>query len=142
MVRKHLLTYITGSVNEELLLRNEYLVMENRILRRQITGRICLTDAERKMLAEIGKKLGKQALKEVATIVKPDTILGTTPFNRGEACDGLNKSGSFGHPARRVLPASARSRPKEASDEPARPILPQPAVPCQGAAGPGEHARA
>jgi len=66
---------MTGSVNEELLLRNEYLVMENRILRHQITGRICLTDAERKMLAEIGKKLGKQALKEVATIVKPDTIL-------------------------------------------------------------------
>ena len=46
---------MTGSVNEELL----YLVMENRLLRHQITGRICLTDAERKMLAEIGKKLGK-----------------------------------------------------------------------------------
>src|SRR5499426_361751 len=75
MVWKHLLAYMTGSVNEELLLRNEYLVMENRILRHQITGRICLTDAERKMLAEIGQKLGKQALKEVATIVKPDTIL-------------------------------------------------------------------
>ena len=27
-------------------------------------------------LAEIGQKLGKQALKDVATIVKPDTILG------------------------------------------------------------------
>ena len=48
MVWKHLLAYITGSVNEELLLRNEHLVMENRILRNQITGRICLTDAERK----------------------------------------------------------------------------------------------
>jgi transposase len=72
---KQLLAYITSSVNEELLLRNEYLVMENRILRHQITGRICLKDAERKTLAEIGKKLGKQALKEVATIVKPDTIL-------------------------------------------------------------------
>jgi putative transposase len=59
---KQLLAYITGSVNEELLLRNEYLVMENRILRNQITGRVPLTDAERKTLAEIGKKLGKQAL--------------------------------------------------------------------------------
>ena len=34
-----------------------------------------LTDGERKTLADIGSKLGKQALKEVATIVKPDTIL-------------------------------------------------------------------
>ena len=59
---KQLLAYITGSVNEELLPRNEYLVMENRILRNQITGRVPLTDAERKTLAEIGKKLGKQAL--------------------------------------------------------------------------------
>jgi hypothetical protein len=72
---KQLLAYITGSVNEELLLRNEYLVMENRILRNQITGRVRLTDAERKTLVGIGKRLGKQVLKEVATIVKPDPIL-------------------------------------------------------------------
>src|SRR5215475_13095856 len=39
---KHLLAYITGSVDEELLLRNEYLVTENRILRQQITGRVSL----------------------------------------------------------------------------------------------------
>ena len=35
---KPLLAYITGSVDQELLLRNEYLVAENRILRNQITG--------------------------------------------------------------------------------------------------------
>jgi transposase InsO family protein len=73
---KHLLAYITGTVDQELLLRNEYLVTENRILRNQITGRVRLTDGERKTLAAIGQKLGKQALKEVANIVKPDTILG------------------------------------------------------------------
>jgi len=33
-----------------------------------------LSDGERKTLAEMGQKLGKQALKEVATVVKPDTI--------------------------------------------------------------------
>jgi putative transposase len=33
-----------------------------------------LTDAERKTLAEIGKKLSKQVLEAIATIVKPDTI--------------------------------------------------------------------
>jgi len=72
---KRLLAYITGSVDQELLLRNEYLVTENRLLRQQIQGRIRLSDAERKTLAEIGKKLGKQALAEIATMVKPDTIL-------------------------------------------------------------------
>ena len=72
---KQLLAYITGSVDQELLLRNEYLITENRILRQQIPGRVRLDDEERKTLAEIGQKLGKQALAEVATIVKPDTIL-------------------------------------------------------------------
>ena len=70
-----LLAYITGSVDQELLLRNQYLVTENRILRRQIAGRIRLSDGERTTLAEIGKKLGKQALAEVASVVTPDTIL-------------------------------------------------------------------
>jgi transposase InsO family protein len=50
-------------------------VTENRILRNQITGRVRLTDGERKALAEIGQKLGKKALEAVANIVKPDTIL-------------------------------------------------------------------
>jgi putative transposase len=72
---KQLLTYMTGSVDQELLCRNEYLAAENRILRTQRQGRVPLTDGDRKTLAEIGKRLGKQALAEVATIVTPDTIL-------------------------------------------------------------------
>ena len=63
---KILLAYITGSVDQELLLRNEYVVTENRILRQQITGRVRLSDGERKTLAEIGKRLGKKALEEVS----------------------------------------------------------------------------
>ena len=70
-----MLAYITGSVDQELLLRNQYLVHENRILRHQITGRVRLSDGERKTLAEIAKRLSKQALSEVASIVTPDTIL-------------------------------------------------------------------
>src|SRR3989441_13235343 len=46
------------------------------MLRNQIKGRIRLSDGERKTLADIGQKLGKKALAEVAKIVKPDTILG------------------------------------------------------------------
>jgi putative transposase len=74
---KSLLASITGSVDEELRWRNAYLAAENRILRNQLKGRrVQLTDAERKTLAEMGQKLGRQALAEVATIAKPDTILG------------------------------------------------------------------
>jgi len=72
---KKLLAYVTGSIDEELLLRNEYLVAENRILRAQIKGRPRLNDGERRTLAEIGKKLGRRALAEVTSIVKPETIL-------------------------------------------------------------------
>jgi len=56
---KTLLAYITGSVDEQLLLRIEYLVAENGILRNQIKGRLHLSDAERTTLAELGKQLGK-----------------------------------------------------------------------------------
>ncbi len=72
-----LLAYISGSVDQELLLRNEYLVAENRILRGQITGRVQLNDGERETLAEIGKKLGRKALEEVAISSDPK------PFSAG-----------------------------------------------------------
>src|SRR5262245_30073271 len=48
----------------------------NCILRNQLKGRIRLRDGERKALAVIDQKLGKQVLKGVAQIVKPETILG------------------------------------------------------------------
>ena len=63
---KKLLAYISGSVDEELLLRNEYLATENRVLRAQIRGRLKLTDGERRTLAEIGRRLGRKALEEGA----------------------------------------------------------------------------
>ena len=71
-----LLSYITGTVDQELLLRNEYLVAENRILKAQIKGRLHLSDAERATLAEIGHRLGRKSLEDLAVSAKPDTILG------------------------------------------------------------------
>jgi hypothetical protein len=44
---KHLLAYITGTVDQALLLRNEYLVTKNRILRNQLKGHGHLSDGER-----------------------------------------------------------------------------------------------
>ena len=95
---KQLLAYITGTVDQELLLRNAYLVTENRLLRQQITGRIRLTDGERKTLADIGHKLGKQALAEVATIVKPDTILAWHRKLIAQKFDGSQQRKSPGRP--------------------------------------------
>ena len=47
MIWARMLAYITGTVDQELLLRNEYLTAENRILRAQIKGRLLLSDAEK-----------------------------------------------------------------------------------------------
>ncbi len=95
---KTLLAYITGTVDQELLVRNEYLVTENRILRNQIKGRLRLSDGERKALAEIGQKLSKQALREVAKIVKPETILGWHRTLVAQKCDGSPQRKAPGRP--------------------------------------------
>jgi hypothetical protein len=53
-----------------------YLIEENRTLRSQLGGRrLRLTDAQRRRLAQRGKRPGRRMLAEVATIVTPDTIL-------------------------------------------------------------------
>jgi putative transposase len=72
---KKLLGSITESADEELRLRNAYLGAENRILSQQIGGRMRLSESDRRVLAEIGKKLGKKALEEIATVAKSNTIL-------------------------------------------------------------------
>ena len=71
-----MLAYITGLVDQELLLQTEYLAAENRILRAQLKGRLRLSDAERATLGEIGHRLGRKGLAEVAHAALPDTILG------------------------------------------------------------------
>jgi hypothetical protein len=70
-----LLAYVTGSVNQGLLLQNEYLAAENRILRAKLPPKLRLSNPERATLAEVGKRLGRKVLAEVACIAKPDTIL-------------------------------------------------------------------
>ena len=94
-----MLAYVTGSVDEELLRRNEYLVTENRILRAQILGRVKLSDGERRTLAEIGKRLGRKALTEVASIVRPETILAWHRRLVARRFDGSKKRRAPGRPA-------------------------------------------
>ena len=82
-----ILAYITGTVDQELLSRNEYLVTENRILKRQLKGRLLLSDAERATLGEIGHRLGRKALADVANAAKPDTFLGWYGRQRSASSD-------------------------------------------------------
>jgi hypothetical protein len=53
-----------------------YLVEENRLLRRLISGRrLRLTDDDRRRIAVRAYRLGRAALRDVATLVTPDTLL-------------------------------------------------------------------
>lgn len=70
-----LLAYVTGRINQDLLVRNEYLAAENRILRSHLPARLRLSDPERSTLAEIGKRIGRRALAQIACVARPDTFL-------------------------------------------------------------------
>src|SRR5450432_378618 len=54
----------------------EFLRTENRVLRARLgRRRLCFTDAERRLLGETGKPLGRSLLAEVASLATPETIL-------------------------------------------------------------------
>ena len=74
MLWARMVAYVTGTVNQELLLRNEYLGAENRILRGQIKGRLLLSEGEKATLAEIAQRLGRKALEELAEGVHYELI--------------------------------------------------------------------
>lgn len=70
-----LLADVTGSVNQELLLQSGYLAAENRILRTKLAARLRWCDPQRATLAEIGKRVGRKALREIAGVAQPDTCV-------------------------------------------------------------------
>jgi putative transposase len=71
-----LLVTLAGWVNRHQHHVIEYLVEENRAIKAQLKGRrLELTDDQRRRLAAKGRRLGRRVLRQVATIVTPDTIL-------------------------------------------------------------------
>jgi putative transposase len=94
-----LLAYVTGLVNHQRLLQNEYLAAENRILRAHLPKRLRLTDPQRCTLADIGKRLGRKVLEQVACAVKPDTILGWYRRLIAQKFDGSKYRAYPGRPA-------------------------------------------
>jgi putative transposase len=93
-----LLAYATGLVNQELLLQNEYLAAENRILKSHCKQVLRLNDGERATLAEIGKRLGRKALQQVACVARPDTILAWYRRLIAHKFDGSNQRRAAGRP--------------------------------------------
>lgn len=93
-----LLGYVTGLVNQELLLKNEYLVAENRILKAHIRGRLLLSDGEKATLAEIAKRVGRKALAEIARVAKPDTMLAWYRNLIAQKFDGAKQRAALGRP--------------------------------------------
>jgi putative transposase len=93
-----LLAYVTGLVNQELLLQSEYLVAENHILKAHLRPGFRLTESERITLAEIGKRLGRKALQKVTHIAKPDTLLAWYRRIIAHKFDGSKQRRSVGRP--------------------------------------------
>jgi hypothetical protein len=63
-----MLVYITGTVDQELLVRNEYLAAENRILKAQIKGRLLLSEADKATLAEIAHRLEQNQSRYISEL--------------------------------------------------------------------------
>ncbi len=71
-----LLVTLAGWINRQQHDVIAYIQEENRILKSKLKGkRIRFTNDERRRLAVRGKVLGRKVLREVASIVTPDTIL-------------------------------------------------------------------
>jgi transposase len=75
METAEIMALVSGHVEKEILLRNEYLAAENEILKSKIKKPLRFNDGERIRLAKIEKQIGLKALKEISCIVKPETIL-------------------------------------------------------------------
>ena len=71
-----LLVVLTGWLERREREALAYLIEENRLLRRQLGGRrLRLTDDDRRRLAVRAHRLGRRAVREIATIVTADTLL-------------------------------------------------------------------
>ena len=98
-----ILAYVTGTVDQELLARNEYLATENRILKAQLRGRLKLSDTERKALGEIGHRLGRKGSRRC----RDHSPAGHHPGLVSQACrpqvrwlEGPSRPGQAAHQAR------------------------------------------
>jgi hypothetical protein len=71
-----LLLTVAGWMTRDSQRVTHYLLAENAVLGEQLRGRrVCYTDAQRRRLAIAAKQLGRNALRQLDTLVTPDTLL-------------------------------------------------------------------
>ena len=71
------LVSLAGWVNQQQRDVIDHLQEENRVLREQLgPRRLRFTDDQRRRLAAKARTLGRRILRDIATIVTPDTLLG------------------------------------------------------------------
>lgn len=95
------LLVIVGSTQRELARQVRYLVIENEVLRGKLPARITITPKERQSLLKFGAKLDRKAIRQLVTIVKPDTFLRWIREDKRESKKGRK-------PARRGRPRTAK----------------------------------
>ena len=89
-----LLLIFAGWVNRQQQEMIEYLQEENRALREHLSGkRLRFTDAQRRRLARRAKPIGRRVLREISTIVTPDTLLRWYRDLVAKKYDGSEKRG-------------------------------------------------
>ena len=86
------------------------------LLKAQLKGRLKLSDAERATLGEIGHRLGRQVLGEVANVARPDTILAWYRKLVARKFDGSKARRSPGRP--RIKPRGRAADRSHGQGEP------------------------
>jgi transposase InsO family protein len=93
------LVILAGWVNRQQQEVIQYLLTENQVLKEKLgKKRILLNDDQRRLLAVKGKILGRRALRELTTIVTPDTILRWHRQLVAQKWDHSQKRKSLGRP--------------------------------------------
>ena len=93
------LVILAGWINRQQQEVIEYLLTENQVLKEKLgKKRILLTDDQRRRLSVKGKILGRKALRELTTIVTPDTILRWHRQLVAQKWDHSQKRKSVGRP--------------------------------------------
>ncbi len=102
-----------------------YLIEENRLLRRQLgTRRPRLTDDDRRQLAARAYRVGRAALREIATIATPDTLLRwhrrliarKWTYARQPGRRSVSRSGTWSCGSRRRIRPGLHAAPRRAEE--------------------------
>jgi len=103
---RFVLVALAGWINQQQRSVVDYLQEENRALREQLgPGRLRFTHDQRRRLAAKAKTLGRHALRDIATIVTPDTLLSWHRRLIAQQYDGSARRG----PGRPPVPAEIRA---------------------------------